>query len=370
MKFLARKLSAIVCMVGLLYGLKSSAEGWSQNLDAKPVELPLGLKFGEVYEGAAKPTLPTCATGMPYSQTVITNNWLGFEEIVVTTTGKKRVSMVAGVRKDLRDFDEAMTNLVALKETLSQKYGIRFMGNMNPSKEDGRRWLSIMGIGAGDERLDLNAETLKGEGEGKPGAWVTLLIASQAAVKIEAKEREAEAAEQSADLQAAIKKVLGVDFDAPRPGSSSSFSWERLPTPIEGLTERCYATWNVLDSRRGNSKASVSFRRVFNGDVSAAELEAAARRVAAALEKAYGRKLTYVPRDSAVDREHGVVRAAYDMCVGGEAANQHVVVQDCVGSLDVIIEYAEPRYALRDGKYELVFKGGIQLTVSRSGWRH
>ena len=81
---------SVICMAGMLHGLEASAAGWSQNLDAKPVELPPGLKFGEVYAGATKPKRSNYINGVELKlyEAVITNNWLGFEEIVVMMTGK------------------------------------------------------------------------------------------------------------------------------------------------------------------------------------------------------------------------------------------------------------------------------------------
>ena len=76
-----------------MHGLGAYAAGWSQNLDAKPVELPLGLKFGEVYEGAIRSTKSDHMNGIELKRcdAVITNDWLGFKEIVVTMTGKRRI---------------------------------------------------------------------------------------------------------------------------------------------------------------------------------------------------------------------------------------------------------------------------------------
>ena len=54
MDALIKILFPVVCIAGMMHGLGAYAAGWSQNLDAKPVELPLGLKFGEVYEGAIR----------------------------------------------------------------------------------------------------------------------------------------------------------------------------------------------------------------------------------------------------------------------------------------------------------------------------
>ena len=363
MDALKKILFLVACMAGMLHGLGAYAAGWLQNLDAKPVELPLGLKFGEVYEGAIRSTKPNYMNGIELKRcdAVITNDWLGFKEIVVMMTGKRRVDGVLGMKRDFKDFDEAMTNLVALKKTLSQKYGISFMGDMEPRRFGNLRKLSVTGMGAGDETVSLDASIWMNKDEDRPKIDLSLGIHSQAAAKIEAKEFDAEAA----SLRAAIKKVFGVDFDAPQPKPLWGFEWEKLATPIEGLTEWRCDTSHVVDSKKGNLIESVSFRRVFDGDVSSAELESAARRVAAALEKAYGQKLPDVSNNLQLEKNHGIP-AAYD--VRGYGANQHYVAYGAVGSLTVSIEYAEPRYALREGKYELVFKGGVKFSASRVGW--
>ena len=353
----------IICMTGMLHGLAAYAEGWSQNLDAKSVELPLGLKFGEVYEGATRLKQSNYMNGIESKrcEAVITNNWFGFEEIVVMMTGKKRVDGVLGLKRDFKDFDEALTNLVALKETLSQKYGISFSGDQEPKTVgDGQSW-SLLGAGAGDETVSLSASTCRKTGESKPMIGLNLGIHSQLAAKIESKELEAEAA----GLRAAIKEVFGVDFDTPQSRPLWGFDWEKLPTPIEGLTEWRCATSHVVDHKNGNLIESVLYRHVFDGDVSSAELEAAARRIAAALEKAYGQKLPDDSKNLSSGKDRGIP-AAYDVVVHN--ANQHYVVYGAVGKLVVSIEYTEPRYALREGKYELVLKGGIMFSVSRAGW--
>ena len=363
MNTLIRSAFSVICMAGMLHGLEASAAGWSQNLDAKPVELPQGLKFGEVYKGAARPTRSNYMNGIESKrcEAVITNSWLGFEKIVVMMTGKQRVDGVLGTRGDFKDFDEAMTNLVALKEALSQKYGIRFMGDMEPKAVGNERSFSVVGMGAGDETVSLNAETWRKEGESKPKINLSIRIQSQLAEKIEAKDLDAEAA----SLRAAIKKVFGVDFDAPQPKPLWGFRWEKLPTPIEGLTERRCATSHEFGSRKSSLIEFVSFRRVFDGDVSSAELEAAARRIINAVETAYGQKLPDDRKNLPKENDRGIP-AAYDAEVHG--ANQHYVAYGAVGSLVVSIEYAEPRYALREGKYELVFKGGVKFSASRIGW--
>ena len=88
MDALIKILFPVVCIAGMMHGLGAYAAGWSQNLDAKPVELPLGLKFGEMYEGAIRSTKSDHMNGIELKRcdAVITNDWLGFKEIVVTRT--------------------------------------------------------------------------------------------------------------------------------------------------------------------------------------------------------------------------------------------------------------------------------------------
>ena len=360
-----RTASAICCMAGFLCALDASADEWSQNIDASPIDLPLGLKFGEVYEGAIRSTKSGYMNGIESKRydAVITNSWLGFEEIIVMMTGKKRVDGLLAMKNDFKDFDEAMTNLVALKETLSKRYGIRFMGNTKPkSFGNGHQSWSISGVGAGDETVSLDADTWMKEGEDKPMVGLSIGIHSQLAKKIESKELE----EEATSLRAAIKKVFGVDFDTPQSKPLWGFDWEKLPEPIEGLTEWRCSTSHIVDAKNGNKIESVMFRHVFDGDVSSAELEAAARRIAVALEKAYGQKLPDARENLQSGKDRGIP-AAYDVMDHG--ANQHYVAYGAVGAFIVSIEYAEPRYALREGKYELVFKGGIRVSASRIGWK-
>ena len=229
---------AIVCMMCMLYGYDAIAGEWSQNLDAKPIELPLGLKFGEVYGGEIVSTRTNYMNGIESKSchAVITNNWCGFEEIVIMMTGERRVDGVLGTKRDFKDFDEAITNLVALKEALSKKYGIRFMGDKAPKTigDDEQLW-SLTGIGADDENVSLRAAGIwRKKGEGNPTINLCLGIQSGLAAKIESKELEAEAA----GLRSAIKEVFGVDFDTPQPKPLWGFDWEKLATPIEGLTEK------------------------------------------------------------------------------------------------------------------------------------
>lgn len=360
---LTKTVFPFVCLAVMLPGLVACAAGWSQNLDAKSVDLPLGLKFGEVYDGAIRSTKPDSMNGIELKRcdAVITNDWFGFKEVVLTMTGNRRIEGVLGMKSDFRDFDEAVTNLVTLKETLSQKYGISFSGDMEPRTMGNMRSLSLTGRGAGDETVSLEADSWMKKGVAKPRIGLSLGIHSQAAAKIESKELDVEAA----SLRAAVKEVFGVDFDTPQPKPLWGFEWEKLPSPIEGLTEWRCDTSLVVDAKNGNMIESVSFRRVFDGDVSSAELEAAARRIADALEKAYGQKLPDVSKNLTSEEKYGIP-AAFDVMTYG--ANQHYVAYGAVGTMIVSIEYAEPRYALREGKYELVFKGGIKFSVSRAGW--
>lgn len=362
LKKIGGTIAAIFCMTSALCGLEAFAEEWSQNLDAKPIILPCGLKFGEVYEGTVNQVRTNYLNGIASRcyEAVITNSWYGFDEIKITLTGKKRIEGVMGIRKGGLNFDEAVSNLVIQKESLARKYGIRFMGDAAPQTNGKMRSWSITGAGANDETVFLRVAEGRSEGEKGVKTFSSMAIHSRIAAKLELKDLDAEAA----DLSAAIKSVFGVDLEAPQSKPLWGSSWEKLPTPIEGLTERRCATGYQSS---GKKIESVSFRRVFDGDVSRAELETAARRIVAALEKAYGMKLPDSRQNLSLgEKDYYGIPAAYD--VAGRAGNQHFVAYGAVGTLVVSVEYAEPRYALRDGKYELVFKGGVKFSASRIGW--
>ena len=72
----------------------AGAAGYSQNLDAKPLMLPAGLKFGEVYTGEVRQVRSGYINDIEKKQyeAVITNQWYGFEELTITLTETKRIS--------------------------------------------------------------------------------------------------------------------------------------------------------------------------------------------------------------------------------------------------------------------------------------
>ena len=361
MRLFMWKAIVIACMAIMPCGSESFAKGWAQNLDAKPIELPCGLKFGEVYEGAIKQVRTNYINGVAYKsyEAVVTNSWCGFDEITLMLSGEKRIAGVMGMRRGDQDFDAAVSNLVAWKEMFARRYGVMFMGDIVPKTMGDMKMWSITGVGAGDETVSMNVTRSKWKGEKAPKVALRMSIYSRIAERLETKNRDAEAA----DMCVAIRKVFGVDLEMPQSKPLWGFEWEKLPTPIAGLTERRCAT----EHKSGEKIEYVSFRHVFEGDVSRAELEAAARRIVIALEKAYGKKLPDDRKNLGPMDERGrIVPAAYDTQV--LMPNQYFVAYGAVGSLFVTVEYAEPRYALRNGKYELVFKGGVKFSASRVGW--
>jgi len=363
MKYPIRTMAAFCIAAVALCEANAQAEGYVQNLDAKPLMLPCGLKFGEVYEGAVTPGKSNYFNGIESKryEAVITNNWRGFEVLTVILTGKKRIEGVRGMRKGGQTFDEAMTNIVRQKEAFAKEYGISFSGDAKPKCYGDMKAWSLTGKGAGEESVYMDVTESKWMGGKEMKVVSSITVMSRLADKLEAKDLDAEAAE----LRAAIKKVFGVDLDAPLEKPLHEYKWEKLATPVEGLTERRCSTG--YSSNRIGPIETLMYRHVFDGDVSRDELIAAAQRVVTALEKAYGKKLPDARKNlnRSDGKDHGIP-AAFDTMVGD--VNECCVAYGAVGSMVVTVEYAEPRYALRDGKYELVFKGGVRLSISRAGW--
>ena len=336
----------------------AAASGYSQNLDAKPLVLPAGLKFGEVYTGEVKQARSNYINGIEKKQfeAVITNQWYGFAELTIELTETKRISGIHAVRTVEDAFAQAMTNVVRLKECFTREYGLRFSGRADPSVYGDCKSWSIDGFGVEDESVHLSVSVRNGK---KKHAAIFLFASSCIADRLEVKDLETEAA----DLRKAIKSLFGVDFDKPQRKPLWGFEWEPMKKPVEGLDE-----WRCSTSHSTASNypiESLMCRHVFDGDVSREELIAAAQRVVAALEKAYGRKLPDSRKNFASQTPRGIP-AAYD--TQSYVNEEKYLAYGRVGTLLFSVEYAEPRYAFRNGKFELVFKGGILFSVSRIAW--
>ena len=185
--------------------------------------------------------------------------------------------------------------------------------------------------------------------------------------------------DEAKKLRETITRLFGVDLDRPSETNELSSAlwqtnaqatvkreWTPLEKPFEGMAER-----KVNQSVRflAIPFGTFALRHPFDGDVSEEELKAQAKRFLDRLEKEYGAKIPEA------DTKEGVALLAKQFGDGvptfgdtkallGLDKKTHFTGK--VGDLAIEIGYAEPRYAKRDGKYEIVCKGAVVVNFIQS----
>ena len=185
--------------------------------------------------------------------------------------------------------------------------------------------------------------------------------------------------EEAKKLRETITRLFGVDLDQPSETNEWSSAlwqtnaqtsvkreWTPMEKPFEGMTER-----EVNQSIRflAIPFGAFALRHPYDDDVSEEELKAQAKRFLDRLEKEYGAKIPEA------DTEEGTALIAKRFGDGvptfgdtkallGLDKKTHFMGK--VGDLAIEIGYAEPRYAKRGGKYEIVCKGAVVVNIVQS----
>ena len=185
--------------------------------------------------------------------------------------------------------------------------------------------------------------------------------------------------EEAKKLRETITWLFGVDLDQPSETNELSSAlwqtnapasvkreWTPLEKPFEGMTER-----KVNQSIRllAIPFGTFALRRPYDGDVSEEELKAQAKRFLDRLEKEYGAKIPEADTKEgaallAKRFGEGVPTFGDTKALLGLDKKTHFMGQ--VGDLAIEIGYAEPRYAKRDGKYEIICKGAVVVNIVQS----
>lgn len=185
--------------------------------------------------------------------------------------------------------------------------------------------------------------------------------------------------EEAKKLRETITRLFGVDLDQPSETNEWSSAlwqtnaqtsvkreWTPLEKPFEGMTER-----KVSQSIRflAIPFGVFAMRHPYDGDVSEEELKAQAKRFLDRLEKEYGAKIPEVDTKEgtallAKQFGEGVPTFGDTKALLGLDKKTHFMGK--VGDLAIEIGYAEPRYAKRDGKYEIICKGAVVVNIVQS----
>ena len=185
--------------------------------------------------------------------------------------------------------------------------------------------------------------------------------------------------EEAKKLRETITRLFGVDLD--NPSETNDFStavwstnapatvkreWTPMEKPFEGMTER-----KVNQSVRlfAIPFGVFAMRHPFDGDVSEEELKAQAKRFLDRLEKEYGAKIPVADtKDGAalLAKQFGEGVPTFGDTKALLGLDKKTYFMGKVGDLAIEIGSAEPRYAKRGGKYEIVCKGAVVVNIVQS----
>ena len=185
--------------------------------------------------------------------------------------------------------------------------------------------------------------------------------------------------EEAKKLRETVARLFGVDLDQPSETNEWSSAlwqtnaqasvkreWMPMEKPFEGMTER-----KVNQSIRflAIPFGTFALRHPYDGDVSEEELKAQAKRFLDRLEKEYGAKIPEADTKEgaallAKQFGEGVPTFGDTKALLGLDKRTHFMGK--VGDLAIEIGSAEPRYAKRGGKYEIICKGAVVVNVVQS----
>ena len=200
------------------------------------------------------------------------------------------------------------------------------------------------------------------------------------AVDLSLRTPEQEKAHREADaLRATIKRVFGVDLDAPSSTNDMSAAlltltntpakaeWFPLEKPFAGCTER-RADMGVR--MLFIPMTSFAIRHAFDGHVGEEELKAESKKILDALEQEFGEKIPEydvdakeAEKDDPQDVEppaFGDLRAMLQLGRTGD------FFKGGVGDISIGIKYAPPSYVKRNGKYEVALRGAVVVEIVQS----
>ena len=200
------------------------------------------------------------------------------------------------------------------------------------------------------------------------------------AVDLSLRTPEQEKAHREADaLRAMIKRVFGVDLDAPSSTNDMSAAlltltnspvkaeWFPLEKPFAGCTER-RADMGVRMLLI--PMATFAIRHAFDGHVGEEELKVESQKILDALESEFGEKIPEYDVDAkeaemgdSPDDEppaFGDLRAMLQLGRTGD------FFKGGVGDISVGIKYAPPSYVKRSGKYEVALRGAVVVEIVQS----
>lgn len=188
--------------------------------------------------------------------------------------------------------------------------------------------------------------------------------------------------EEAHALRAAIKRVFGVDLDAPSVTNDMSAAlvtqtnrqakaeWFPLERPFAGCTERRADTGTRM---LFVPMTTFAIRHAFDGYVGEDELKAESSKILDALESEFGGEIPAYDialKEAAKDDEPEAEPPAF-----GDIKALLQIGRACefffrggVGDISIVIKYAQPSYVKRNGNYEVALRGAVVAEISQSSF--
>lgn len=184
------------------------------------------------------------------------------------------------------------------------------------------------------------------------------------------KDERKKAHEEAAKMREMLKRVFGVDFDAePEVGRRKhdpAKEWTALDAPFFGMTEKKQSSSSVLF---GIPMVTLSFRRAYDGDVEAEEMESVAKGFLAMLEKEYGAAIPVADTEEglkAMVSMYGDGVPAYGDTRASLQLDRTQVFVGKVGDIAFEIAYALPQYLRKGDAFEVSVRGAVVVNIVQS----
>ena len=257
--------------------------------------------------------------------------------------------------------------------TVTNKYGyVRY--NLSAMMHENKKcWISL-----GIERpRDLPTPSIHSS---RDDGHIPVYTNKPHAVDLSLRTPEQEKAHREADaLRATIKRVFGVDLDAPSSTNDMSAAlltltntpakaeWFPLEKPFAGCTVR-RADMGVR--MLFIPMTTFAIRHAFDDYVGEEELKAESQKVLDALESEFGDKIPEYEVDAKIAEKNdppdeeppafGDIRAMLRLGRTGD------FFKGGVGDISIGIKYAQPSYVKRNGKYEVALRGAVVVEIVQS----
>ena len=256
--------------------------------------------------------------------------------------------------------------------TVTNKYGYVRYNLSEMMHENKKCWISL--------RIERPRDFLRSSVSSLDDGRIPVYTNKPHAVDLSLRTPEQEKAHREADaLRAMIKRVFGVDLDAPSSTNDMSAAlqtltnspvkaeWFPLEKPFAGCTER-RADMGVR--MLFIPMTSFAIRHAFDGHVGEEELKAESKKILDALESEFGEKIPEYDRDAEMaekDDPQDVEPPAFgDLRAMLQLGRTGDFFKGGVGDISIGIKYAPPSYVKRNGKYEVALRGAVVVEIVQS----